>query len=85
MIDHSILSPGGRVSKRAEKSAKERQRKELFGDGLEYPMIEQPNKRERKLRLIREYRELAGRGMKPRKYEKLAQQLEKEIENNDTI
>ena len=33
-IDHSTLSPSGRVSKRIRKAALERTRRELFGDGL---------------------------------------------------
>lgn len=39
ILDHGILSPSGRVSRRAEKAAKERVRKELFGPGIPYPTV----------------------------------------------
>ena len=80
-IDHGILSPSGNVSKRAERAAKERMRRELFGDGLEYPSCPQESKRDSLLRRAKELRELAARGMSPRKYAREAERLEQEAEN----
>ena len=80
-IDHGILSPSGNVSKRAERAAKERMRQELFGDGLEYPSCPQESKRDSLLRRAKELRELAARGMSPRKYAREAERLEQEAEN----
>ena len=77
-MDHSVLSPSGRVSKRAEKAAKERVRRELFGDGLAFPSCQQPSKRESLLRQSQDLRELAARGLKPRAHIKLAAALENE-------
>lgn len=75
-IDHSFLSPSGRVSKRARRASDERTRRELFGDGLEFPRCRQPSERERLLRTAHELRGLASRGMKPRAYVKQAAMLE---------
>ena len=76
-IDHSILSPSGRVSKRARNAALERTRRELFGDGLPYPTCPQPTERECLLRQARNLRDLAARGMKPRAFTKEANILER--------
>lgn len=80
MIDHSTLSPSGRVSRRAEAAAKERNRRALFGDGLAFPQTEQEPTKDRLLRQARTLRELADRGMKPRAYRKEAARLEEEAE-----
>jgi hypothetical protein len=74
----ALSSPSGRMSKRARKAANERLRKALFGDGLARPTAPQPTEKERKLRQARELRELANRGMAPRKHRKLATKLEQE-------
>jgi hypothetical protein len=50
---------------------------------LSYPSCPQPTDQESKLRKAKEYRELAERGMCPRKYQKLAERLEKEVENGE--
>ena len=75
-IDHSILSPSGRVSKRAEAAAKERARRELFGDGLAYPTVPQPTEAESLRRWAATLRSLAERGMKPKAYARKAAELE---------
>lgn len=79
-VDHSTLSPSGKVSSRARKAAQERAREELFGDGLAFPQTEQPTERERLLRRIAELEELAGRGMGPRKHWREAKRLRKLLE-----
>jgi hypothetical protein len=75
-IDQGILSPSGRVSARARKQALERVRHELFGAGLETPKTVQPSEREALLRQAAELRELADRGMSPKKYRRRAEELE---------
>ena len=51
MIDNGLLSPSGRVSKRARQASNERVRRELFGDGMPFPSLPpQPSKRESLLR-----------------------------------
>lgn len=82
-IDHSILSPSGRVSKRARRAALERARVELFGpNGLERPGLPpQPSERERLLAHAARLRDLAARGMKSRAFIKEATRLETEAEN----
>ena len=79
-IDHSLLSPSGRVSKRARKAAQERVRRELFGDGLPYPTCKQPTQKERLLRQAKNLRELAARGMRPKAFIREAEELEKQAE-----
>jgi len=76
ITDHSILSPNGRVSKRAREAAIERTRRTLFGDGLAFPSGPQRTEKEIDLRRAEELRGLAKRGMKPRAYLKEAQRLE---------
>ena len=77
-LDHGILSPSGRVSKRARKLALERVREELFGKGWTYPTVPQPTEREVMLRRAFDLRELAARGMHPIKYKRLANELERQ-------
>ena len=50
----------------------------MFGDGLVKAPVPQPTERERLLRQAQELRKLAARGMKPRAYIKLAEQLERQ-------
>lgn len=79
MIDHTYLSPSGRISKRAKKAADERVRLELFGpDGLQQPPVPQPSKRDALLRQAAELRALAAAGMKPRAYLLKAEELERQ-------
>lgn len=75
-IDHSYLSPSGRVSRRAKKASDERVRRELFGDGLPMPTCKQPAEAVRLLRQAKELRALAARGMKPRAFIRKAVALE---------
>ena len=79
-IDHSILSPSGRCSKRARKAALERERKRLFPPGFDLKggPTPQPSNKESLLRHASRLRDLADRGMHPRKYRKLAAQAEAE-------
>lgn len=74
-IDHGILSPSGRVSKRAREAALKREMARLF-EGVDTSPVAQPSERERLLQKARELRELAARGMKPRAYAKEAARLE---------
>lgn len=76
-INHSLLSPSGKVSKKHEKKAKEDVRKMLFGDnGLQIPLPDQPSEAQALLNQAKELRELAKRGMKPKAYIKKAKELE---------
>lgn len=79
-IDHTILSPSGRCSKRARKAALERERQRLFPPGLDLKggPTPQPSKKERLLRHAARLRGLAERGMCRRKYRKLAAEAEAE-------
>ena len=82
-IDHTILSPNGRVSKRAREAALKREHDRLFPPGFwdapEKSEAERAaEKRERLLRSAANLRELADRGMSPRKFRKEAEKLEAE-------
>jgi len=73
----ALSSPSGRMSKRARKQAEERLGRALFGEaGLLSPQVEQPSKVTSLLRTAKELRELAARGMSPRKFRKKADELE---------
>ena len=76
MLNHSYLSPSGRVSKRSRKAMLKRVYRELFGDGLSGPIVKQEPEKERLLRRAAELRHLAAGGMKPRAYLKEALRLE---------
>ena len=80
-IDRSLLSPSGRISKRARKAAINREGERLFPAG--YWDAEAPSQAEglerRRTSLLpsaKHLRDLAARGMSPRKYLKAAQALE---------
>lgn len=76
-IDHSTLSPSGRVSERARHAALERTRVELFGEeGLQRAPVPQPTEQESLLRQAANLRDLAERGMSPRLFVKQAAELE---------
>ena len=76
-----MLGGSGRISKRAEKAAKARMAKELFGpEGLKPPQQEQPGHEERLERDIKMFRDFVKRGFGVRKHEKEAQRLEKELD-----
>ena len=80
-VDHSLLSPSGRMSKRALKAAQERTRRGLFGDGLPFPSCPQPTEREALLRQAQELRLLASRGVTPKKLTRKAVELEQRAAN----
>ena len=80
-IDHSVLSPSGRVSKRSRAAALERTRRELFPesefpDGIGPQGPPQPTEVEHLRTRAAMLRDLAERGMKPRAYRKEADRLE---------
>jgi hypothetical protein len=75
-IDHSILSPNGRVSKKAREAAIKRCAELLFPNGFPRPTCEQPGEKDELLRRAAELRSFADRGMKPRAYRKEAERLE---------
>ena len=75
-IDHSLLSPSGKMSKAARKRAIQRESSRLFEGVNISPKIEQPTEKEYLLRQASQLRELAARGMKPRAYLKRALELE---------
>jgi hypothetical protein len=78
-INQSVLSPSGRVSKRAEAAAKERIRQELFSpQGLEQPTqaAVQPSDIQALRAQAQQLRDLAARGMKPKAYAAKAAELE---------
>lgn len=84
-IDHSILSPSGRVSKKARQAAMAREAARLFPPGYwdrpEPTEQEQRSAdRERLLRSAANLRDLAARGMSSRKFNKAAEQMEIEAE-----
>ena len=84
-IDHSVLSPSGRVSKRTRKAALKREAGKLFPPGYwtapekTTEEISQENI-DRLLRTARNLRDLAARGMSPRKYLKMAEEMEAEAD-----
>jgi hypothetical protein len=84
-IDHSILSPSGRVSQRARKAALKREADILFPPGYwaapekTTEGISQENI-DRLLRAAHNLRGLAARGMSPRKHLKAAEKLEAEAD-----
>jgi hypothetical protein len=78
-VDHTYLSPSGRVSKRAREEATRRTAEALFGPNSGFQgwgEVKQPSERARLLRQAAELRDLAARGMHPRKYPKIAAALE---------
>jgi hypothetical protein len=86
-IDHGILSPNGRVSKRTRKLTLERVKQQLFPEGFNAmcaPKVEQPSAKERLLCQASELRALADRGMKPRAYRRKADELEAQANQIET-
>lgn len=79
-IDHSILSPSGRVSKRARKAALAREASRLFPPGTFDSTKTGDQLRREKIASLRrsaqELRQLAARGMGPRRHVKAAEALE---------
>ena len=77
-LDHSLLSPSGRMSKRARRRVLDRLGDKLFGpeSGFVEPEVPQPSEKEYLTRKAALLREMAARGMYPRKYKKEADRLE---------
>jgi hypothetical protein len=79
-IDHSFLSPSGKISKKSrdkylKQFAKELFPKEMFPNGLQGE-CRQPSEKERLLSQAKRLRDLANNGMCVRKYNKEADRLE---------
>ena len=79
-IDHSILSPSGKISKRARQAAIQREAEILFADVDLNPPVKQPTEAERLRRQASQLLDLANRGMKPIAYKRLAAELIKQAE-----
>lgn len=84
-IDHSLLSPSGKMSKAARKRANAREAKRLFPAGFwNKPEESETDKRKREIKSLRrnakQLREIAARGMCIRKYPKEAARLEAEAD-----
>ena len=80
-IDHGVLSQSGHVSKRSERIMKARNYTALFPDG--FPSPKPPPQPEEAVILRRkagQLRELASRGMHPKKYNREADRLEAEAD-----
>lgn len=76
-IDHSLLSPSGRMSKRARAAAMERERVKLFGkEGLQPAPTRQPSERQRLLWRLRDLRSWVAAGMRPRVFGREIAQIE---------
>lgn len=83
-VDHSLLSPSGRMSRIARDAALAREAAKLFPPGY-WDAVRSTDETllqlaERLRWQAQEFRDLADRGMRPRKYRKLAQQAEEEAE-----
>ena len=76
----ALSSPSGRMSRRAMRTAQERLRRDLFGDGLPMPNCEQETHRQYLTRWIGEYTAYAERGFRPRARRKAAARLQSELD-----
>lgn len=84
-IDHSMLSPSGRVSKRARAAAMQRESARLFPPGYfdrPEPSAEDQCRAQAEAlrRSAANLRDLAARGMSPRKFVREAARLEAEAD-----
>jgi len=79
-IDHSLLSPSGRMSKRAREAAMRREAERLFAGIDLNPPVPQPTEAVRLRRAAAQLRDLAGRGMSTKKYLHKAAELEAQAE-----
>ena len=75
-IDHGLLSPSGRISKRARAAALQREATRLFAGVILQPPIPQPTQQEQYRQQAKRLRDLSDRGMKRRAYAKEANRLE---------
>lgn len=79
-IDHSLLSPSGRMSKRARAAALERERVKLFGEaGLQRPEPPQSSERQKLEYRLRDVRDWYARGMHPRLFKREIAELEAKL------
>lgn len=83
-VDHSILSPSGRCSKRARKAALKREHGRLFPPGYWDEPVKSPEQlaEERRRSLLAHaarLRDLAERGMNSRAYFREAARIEAEV------
>lgn len=83
-IDHSLLSPSGRMSKRARAAAMERERVKLFGEqGLQSRAIQnKPSSADRIIQLTAEAkrcRDFVANGYRTRAFTKQAEECAAEI------
>lgn len=84
-IDHSILSPSGRVSKRARRDAIKRARKELFPDGFWDPPEGEKERTERAGRIaqlerkVQDYQHFIKQGFRPRVHKRELVKVLKEL------
>ena len=85
-IDHTILSPSGRCSKRARDAAMKREAAKLFPPGfwdkpVPTPEEQAKNKADGLRRTAKTLRDLAARGMCSRKYIREAARLEEQADS----
>lgn len=83
-VDHSLISPNGRMSKRARKAAQQLQAERLFPAGYwdtapKTEAEELAGQIEAARRRVEEWRGLAARGFQPRKMRRAADAEEKKI------
>ena len=71
-IDHGLLSPSGRVSRRAREAFFKREAARLFAGVDLSPPVPQPKESVKLRQHAAMLRELAGRGMRPRYHRKHA-------------
>lgn len=78
-VDHTFLSPSGKVSKRARRAAEKITRDLLFPPGYwDVPEIE-VSEREKLEKEIKYFREYSGRGIPPRRAEKEIAKLQAKL------
>ena len=75
-LDHGTLSPSGRISNRMRKATIKKAKESLARLPHLAPVCPQPSMRVRLLRQAHEFRDLAARGMSPKKYTAEAERLE---------
>lgn len=83
-VDHSILSPSGRCSKRARDAAMKREEARLFPPGFwDPPAKSEAQFRDDKIasleRQVKELRALASRGMQVRAFTRAADRFEEQL------
>lgn len=80
-LDHGVLSPSGKCSKRNRKFLQDKLARQLWPDGLTREQLYGPDievsEKERLLNQAKRLRELAERGMSRRKFTKEAERLER--------